>query len=406
MKQCWILVVAMALVACGGNDAEQPVGTPDDVRGVADDEILLGGAHDLSGVFAAVSNPAVRGANLYFDAVNAEGGVHGRRIRYIVEDHGYQVPRAAQAANKLVVRDQVFGMLLSLGTPQNLAAFPIMDRHDVPSLFPLTPARPMLETGEFSRRFSISASYYHNVLNGTRWLVEQRGPRRLCVMYIPSDFGEEIHHAVRDAAEQDPRLEMISATSHRPDESNFAGTLARKRAAGCELLALGLAVRATVAVASAVRDMNWEGVELLASTAAFHSAVSAAPGGATEGMWAASAGPDLRAMRDRPEVAAFVGAFEAAYGQEPDAMAQLGYSVAHAIVRALRQAGRDLTVDGLTAALESLDYIDPVSGVHVRMSSNNHILMGDTWIVQARGGVWETEAVLGPDGTLIVKDSP
>jgi branched-chain amino acid transport system substrate-binding protein len=368
------------------------------VRGVTESEIRLGGAHDLSGVFAAVSNPAVRGANLYFDAVNAEGGVHGRRIRYIVEDHGYQVPRAAQAANKLVVRDEVFGMLLSLGTPQNLAAFPIMDRHDVPSLFPLTPARPMLETGEFSRRFSISASYYHNVLNATRWLAAQRGVRQLCVMYIPSDFGEEIHHAVRDAAMQDDRLTLVSATSHRPDESNFAGTLARKRSAGCELLVLGLAVRATVAVASGARDMGWEGVELLASTAAFHSAVSAAPGGATEGMWVASAGPDLRAMRDRPEVAAFMEAFQQAYGQEPDAMAQLGYSVAHAVVRALRAAGRELSVERLTAALESLDYIDPVSGVHVRMSGDNHMLMGDTWIVQARGGVWATEAVIGQDG--------
>ena len=81
-------------------------------RGVTDTEILIGGAHDLSGVFAAVSTPAVNGANLYFDMVNANGGVHGRTIRYIVEDHGYQLPRATQAFNKLIERDGVFAMLL------------------------------------------------------------------------------------------------------------------------------------------------------------------------------------------------------------------------------------------------------------------------------------------------------
>ena len=382
-------VLLIALVACG--DREDGSST---VRGVTDSEIRFGGAHDLSGVFAAVSNPALNGANLRFDQVNQDGGVHGRRIRYIVEDHGYQVPRASQAANKLVTRDQVFGKLLTLGTPHNLAAFPIMDRHDVPSLFPLTPARPMLETGDFSRRFSLSASYYDNVSNAIDWLFHREGFERICVMYIPSDFGEEIHQAARDAAERHDGLELASATSHRPDETNFSGTLSRKRSNNCDVLVLGLAVRATVAVASGVRDMNWDGVELLASTAAFHSAVSSAPGGATEGMWAASAGPDIQTLRDRPESAAFIEAYRQAYGNDPDAMAQTGYSIAHALVQALEKAGPDLTVDSLVEALESLDYVDPVSGIHVRMSPEDHILLGDTWITRVRGGVWETEAVI------------
>lgn len=395
MRWSMVWVAVLALVACGGSD-ETSERAPT-VRGVTDSEIRLGGAHDLSGVFAAVSNPALRGANLRFDQVNEAGGVHGRRIRYIVEDHGYQVPRAIQAVNKLVLRDEIFGMLLTLGTPHNLAAFPIMDRHDVPSLFPLTPARPMLETGDFSRRFSLSLSYYQNVYNAIGWLAEQEAVSRLCVMYIPSDFGEEIHQAVRDAAGNNPALELVSATSHRPDETNFAGTLARKRSADCDLLVLGLAVRATVAVASSVRDMNWNGIELLASTAAFHAAVSSAPGGATEGLWAASAGPDIQTLTDRPEALAFIEAYRRAYGQDPDAMAQTGYSIAYALVRALEAAGRDLTVDRLVAALESLDYTDPVTGIHVRMGPDRHILLGDTWVTRVTGGVWETIAVLAQD---------
>ncbi len=392
MKRTLTLLIApvvLVMVGCGGGDDGE-----DRVRGVTDSEIRFGGAHDLSGVFAAVSNPALRGANLYIDQVNEAGGVHGRRIRYIVEDHGYQVPRATQAANKLVIRDEIFGMLLTLGTPHNLAAFPIMDRHDVPSLFPLTPARPILEAGDFSRRFSLSASYYHNVGNAIDWLYEREQFERLCVMYIPSDFGEEIHEAARSAAARHEGLTLASATSHRPDETNFSGTLSRKRANNCDLLILGLAVRATVAVASSVRDMNWEGVELLASTAAFHAAVSGAPGRATEGMWAASAGPDIQTLRDRPESAAFIEAYRQAHGQDPDAMAQTGYSIAYALVKALEKAGRDLTVDSLVAALESLDYIDPVSGIHVRMSPEDHILLGDTWITRVNDGVWETKAVI------------
>ena len=65
-------------------------------QGVTDTEILIGSNNDLSGPFAAFGAPAVQAAQLVFDEVNAAGGIYGRTIRFIVEDHGYQMPRAIQ----------------------------------------------------------------------------------------------------------------------------------------------------------------------------------------------------------------------------------------------------------------------------------------------------------------------
>ena len=98
-KLCLTALAAMALVACSDNKEEDSAAA-DAVRGVTDTEIRLGGMHDLSGVFAAFSSPAVQVANDMFAEVNAQGGIHGRKIRYIVEDHAYQVPKATQAINK------------------------------------------------------------------------------------------------------------------------------------------------------------------------------------------------------------------------------------------------------------------------------------------------------------------
>ncbi|MCK4860598.1 MAG: ABC transporter substrate-binding protein, partial [Rhodobacteraceae bacterium] len=103
MKKLLTTLTAASLAVVGAASAQ--------TQGVSDTEVLVGSVNDLSGVFAAVGVPATAGANMYFDEVNAAGGVHGRTIRFIVEDNGYQVPRAMQGYNKLLNKDQVFAML-------------------------------------------------------------------------------------------------------------------------------------------------------------------------------------------------------------------------------------------------------------------------------------------------------
>lgn len=95
-----------------------------ETQGVSADSIKLGSYTDLSGPLAVWGVPSANGMRMRFDEANAAGGVHGRQIEIVIEDMQYQVPRAVQAANKLVRRDKVFAMLGALGTPQNLAVMP------------------------------------------------------------------------------------------------------------------------------------------------------------------------------------------------------------------------------------------------------------------------------------------
>lgn len=387
MKKLTTVVLTGLLVACG--DASEQL-----VRGVTDSEVTVGGNHDMSGPFATFSVPAVRAAQMMFDEVNRNGGVHGRNIRYIVEDHAYQVPRAVQNNNKLVQNDNVFANLLSLGTPHNLASFPLMDRNEVPSIMPLALSGQMLSEGDFSRRFAFGADYYQAVSAGIDYLVDTHGIQNLCVMYIPSDFGEEVNRAVRDATANNPALNLAESTSHRQDESDFTGALSRLRAANCELVALAVAVRPIMTIASTARDMGWDDVRFIVSQAGFHTVIAQAPGGVTEGIYGASAWPDIEERRDNPETAAWINEYQRAHGEFPSTGAVLGRIGAEAFVRGLEAAGPDLTLEGFLAGMESLDYHDPVTGVDVLMSPEKHAATSGIVISQVRSGGWQTVHVV------------
>src|SRR5580658_259197 len=166
-----------------------------ETRGVSDTEIIIGMMTDLSGVTAVQGSNAANSIRMAFDDLNAKGGIHGRKIRFIVEDMEYQVPKAVQAMNKLVNRDDIFLAMSSGGTPQMDAVLPMMQEKGVPSLFPLTCARSMYlplspyKYGQFS-------SYYDQMRACVKYFAETKGSKVIGSLYQDTDFGKDIHAGV------------------------------------------------------------------------------------------------------------------------------------------------------------------------------------------------------------------
>ncbi|MDH4325830.1 MAG: ABC transporter substrate-binding protein, partial [Betaproteobacteria bacterium] len=114
-------------------------------QGVSKNEIVIGSMQDLSGPIVAFSKQLKNGMEMRVDEINAQGGVHGRKLKLIIEDHGYDPKKAILGAQKLVQRDKIFAMVGTIGTPTSLASMPILFDKNVPHLFPLTAARQMYE---------------------------------------------------------------------------------------------------------------------------------------------------------------------------------------------------------------------------------------------------------------------
>src|SRR5260221_13213378 len=136
-----------------------------------------------------------------FDEANSAGGVQGRKIKLIVEDTQYQVPRAVQAGAKLINRDRIFAMVAGLGPPMNNALFKDQFDAGVPNLFPLSAARSMYEPFH-KLKFYGAASYVDQVRAGIQYFVSKKGKKALCAMYQDTDFGKEVLDGVTLQAEK------------------------------------------------------------------------------------------------------------------------------------------------------------------------------------------------------------
>lgn len=138
------VVVSMALstvllAACGagGRDdkASEDGGSAGSTTGITDTTVKIGAHYPLTGVAAPGYSEIPSGAKAYFDYVNSKGGIHGRKIQYVVKDDGYIPTNTTQAVNELVQKDKVFAVVGGLGTPTHSAVVDFLNSEKVPDLF-------------------------------------------------------------------------------------------------------------------------------------------------------------------------------------------------------------------------------------------------------------------------------
>jgi branched-chain amino acid transport system substrate-binding protein len=339
-------------------------------RGVTDTEILVGTITDLSGVTAVQGVNNANAVRLAFDEVNEKGGINGRKIRYIVEDSQYQVPRAVQAINKLINSDGVFFTIEDGGTPMNNATFPMAIEKNVPKLLPLSAARSMFEP--FNRlKFSQYSSYVDQMRAGVKYFVEQRGKKAICAMYQDTDFGKDVLAGAQMQAEA-MGMKIVATTAHKPTDTDFTAAIAKLREANCDLITMGTIVRDSTLIIATVKKVGWK-VDLLGQVASYDTAIAEAPGNVADGFYSMS--PSLYAYPDdpRPAIKAFAQKYKARYGVDVNYLGEMGYTSAQIAIEALQRAGRDLTVDSLVKAMESIqDFHDLFGGTYSFSATNHH----------------------------------
>lgn len=381
MRNTTTLLAGSALLAaaCGPALAQS--------QGVTAAEIVIGTHTALTGPVAPWGIGSTNGARLRFDEENEKGGIHGRKIRYIVEDHGYQVPRAVQAGNKLLNSDKIFIMVGALGTPMNNAVFQQQLALGVPNVGPFTAARSMYHPFH-KLKFATLSSYYVQIRAGLKYFVEKKGVKAPCVMYEDNEFGQEILEGVRDQAKA-MGIKIAAESSHKPTDTDFTGAIAKLRDAKCDLVLMGTIVRDTIIPYSTARKLGWN-VTFVGTSASYENVVATAQGGVTEGYYTLNGQEVIYPDQATGAAKAFFERYKAKYGQDPFYPAQLGYGIADTVVEALKSAGKDLTVASFLKAFENIrGRSGPLGGPPVTFGPDRHLGSDVVFLAVVEKGRWK-----------------
>jgi ABC-type branched-subunit amino acid transport system substrate-binding protein len=200
-----------------------------DEAGVSADAILFGQAAALEGPSSQLGQRMRQGIVAAFTEINAKGGVHGRKLRLISRDDGYDPDRSVAQTLKLIEDDKVFALIGAVGTPTAIATIPMTSARNIPFIGPFSGAE-FLRDAELSNVVNIRASYGAETETLIKHLTEDRHFTRIGIFYQDDSFGRDGLAGVKNALARRGLELAAEGTFERNTRAVSAGWRTIKRA--------------------------------------------------------------------------------------------------------------------------------------------------------------------------------
>ncbi len=354
--------------------------------GVTPTEIRVGSLQDLSGPIAALGTHFRNGTQMRFDEENAKGGVHGRQLKLLVEDTGYDPKRAVLATEKLLGTG-VFAVIHNLGSPVVMATMPRFLNAGVLHLFPGAPLKDVYEPVH-PLKFGMSPSYTQSVPPGARHLIRENGFKRVGILYQDDDMGREVLRGI-DTLLGELGLTWCAQTSYKRGATDFAAQIAKLRAADCDFVVLGTVVRETIGAYTEARRGGWQ-VPMMVTASGYTAQVPQLGGATMDGLHAVALVPQPDPDGANRALADWIMRYREKFKAEPNTWDVYTWVGADLFVRALHAAGPQPTPQKVSAALEQLRTTRDFFGSQpIALSPSNHLALGQVRVAQIRNGRWE-----------------
>jgi branched-chain amino acid transport system substrate-binding protein len=333
--------------------------------GVTDDTILVGQWSPQTGP-AALWGAVARGTAAYFEMINAEGGIHGRKLKLLIRDDSYQAPKTKAAVMELAEKEGVFAFVGGVGTGPGMAVKDYLKEKKIPWIGPASGSSKWTE--EFNRYlFSLYPTYTDEAKALVRYLLDTAKKGKIAMLYQNDDYGKEGLEAAKAELEKHGKKLLAEVSVEMTDADLKSHVLKLKQAKPQAVLLFVLPKHAAIAVGTAAKlkfKPLWVSTSTLSDVPLMYKI--------TKGLWEGVVFDTFLELpdSDHPRVKKYREAYEK-YGLKANAKEQwglffmAGFLFAEPFVEAVKIAGPDLDREKLVEALESLDKWDDGIGHNI-----------------------------------------
>jgi branched-chain amino acid transport system substrate-binding protein len=363
--------------------------------GASDTEIKIGNIMPYSGpasAYAAIG----KAEEAYFNKINAEGGINGRKIKFISYDDGYSPPKTVEQARRLVESDGVLLIFGSLGTSTNGAIRKYMNEKKVPQLFVASGASKWNDPKQYPWTMGWQPSYASEARIYAKYIMKEKPDAKIGVLYQNDDFGKDYLRGLKDGLGAKASM-IVLEDGYDTSEPAIDEHVVKLKASGADVF---LSITTPKFAAQAIKkaaEINWHPVHIISN-------VSASVGGVLEpagmeisqGILSASytkdgSDPQWNADDGMKKFYSFLAQYDPK-ANKLDAGVVFGYAAAQTMVKVLQMCGDELTHENVMKQAASLKDFEPdtlLPGIKINTSADNFAPIEQLQMMRFKGRKWE-----------------
>ncbi len=384
--------VVMAAAACAISPAlAQKKYDP----GATDKEIKIGNIMPYSGPASAYGTIG-KVIAAYFDKVNAEGGINGRKIKFVTLDDGYNPAKTVEQARKLVEEEEVLFLFNTLGTPPNSAIHRYMNQKKVPQLFVATGATKWGDPKNFPWTMGWQPNYQAESKIYAQHILETKPNAKIAVIYQNDDYGKDYLKGFEDGLGDKAKTMIVSKLSYEVTDPTIDSQMVTMKASGADVFFNITTPKFAAQAIKKAAEIGWKPVHYLNNVSASVGSVLV-PAGLDNAVGVISTQylkdpTDPQWVNDQAYLdwLVFMRRFYPS-GDLKDASNVFGYNVAQGVVQVLKQAGNVLTRENIMKQAANLDMTLPMllPGINVKTGPDDFFPIEREQLIRFNGKSWD-----------------
>jgi ABC-type branched-subunit amino acid transport system substrate-binding protein/TRAP-type uncharacterized transport system substrate-binding protein len=359
-----------------------------------DNEIRIGNTMPYTG---PASSYGIIGKTIaaYFDKINAEGGINGRKINFISYDDAYNAAKTVELTRKLVEEDRVLLIFAGLGTAPEAAVQPYLNSKKVPQLFVASGASMWDQPRQFPWTMGWQPSYQTEAHIYAQYLLENHPRGKIAILYQDDGFGKDYVKGLKDGL--GGKIPIVAEAPYNVTDTSVDAQIAKLKASGADILFDVTTPKFAVMAVRRTVDLGWKPVHVIPTVSlSIAAALQSTNLQNVEGLLSAGytlEGDDPAAAGDPAyrDWAAFMDRYIPS-ASKSNSLTVFGYTVAKAMVEVLTRCGDDLSRDNVmkqAASLKGLQLPMLLPGIVVNTSASDYAPLEQMQMMRFAAGRWE-----------------